>query len=291
MPTIDTTIEAFLASKNFDAATISRLGFWSQQFSHKELSDISEEDVDNALVTLSTRGKMIPVRKSEARVAFKPLSGATLNRYVSQLGSLYKYAKRLRLLPRSFTPPTAGVEKYPEMVDPERYLRPEQVDALIKVSRLLDTRYKRMTALITMAYHTGLRVGSLMALRWDDVDLVAGTAHIVKTKNGDPITAALSQASVAELQALPVKTGLVFAGQFGQPYNYRRLWNKICEDAGLKGRNFHQLRHGCGYAMAKSGVNQAQIMAVMGHKTLTASARYMHSNVSDKADVVAKVFG
>ena len=62
MPTIDTTIEAFLASKNFDAATISQLGFWSQQFSHKELSDISEEDVDNALVTLSTRGKMIPVR-------------------------------------------------------------------------------------------------------------------------------------------------------------------------------------------------------------------------------------
>jgi hypothetical protein len=62
MPTIDTTIEAFLASKNLDPATISRLGFWSQQFSHKELSDISEEDVDNALVTLSTRGKMIPVR-------------------------------------------------------------------------------------------------------------------------------------------------------------------------------------------------------------------------------------
>jgi hypothetical protein len=69
MPTIDTTIEAFLASKNFDAATFSRLGFWSQQFSHKELSDISEEDVDNALVTLSTRGKMIPVRKREASLS------------------------------------------------------------------------------------------------------------------------------------------------------------------------------------------------------------------------------
>jgi hypothetical protein len=31
-------------------------------------------------------------------------------------------------------------------------------------------------------------------------------------------------------------------------------------------------------------------MAVMGHKTLVASARYIHSNVADRKAVVARVF-
>ena len=33
-------------------------------------------------------------------------------------------------------------------------------------------------------------------------------------------------------------------------------------------------------------MNQAQIMQIMGHYTLTASARYMHANTSDKQRVV-----
>jgi hypothetical protein len=34
----------------------------------------------------------------------------------------------------------------------------------------------------------------------------------------------------------------------------------------------------------------AEIMAIMGHRTLTASARYMHQNAADKLSVVDRVF-
>ncbi|WP_206171639.1 hypothetical protein [Thiorhodococcus mannitoliphagus] len=40
----------------------------------------------------------------------------------------------------------------------------------------------------------------------------------------------------------------------------------------------------------RAGVGQAQIMAHLGHQTLTASARYMHANVEDKRQVVDRVF-
>jgi hypothetical protein len=43
--------------------------------------------------------------------------------------------------------------------------------------------------------------------------------------------------------------------------------------------------------MAKAGVSQANIMNIMGHRTLHASKRYMHLNTSGKAEVIAKVFG
>lgn len=45
-----------------------------------------------------------------------------------------------------------------------------------------------MTVLIVVTYHTGLRVGSILNVRGKDVDLIAGTLTVARTKNGDPIT-------------------------------------------------------------------------------------------------------
>ena len=83
----------------------------------------------------------------------------------------------------------------------------------------------------------------------------------------------------------------MFGNRYDRPFHFKHLWKRACELAGLPGRNFHQLRHGCGSALALRGVNQAQIMTVMGHRTLSASRRYMHLNTDDQRAVVDKVFG
>lgn len=292
MPTLSDTVAAFLAAREYDQATQSRLWFWVEQLGDHELSAITPDAVDAAIVRLAERGRLKPLRGTATQASGRPLKGSTINRYISQLGSVYRYARRLRLIPRTFVFPTANIEKSPEPADPARYLRPEEVDRILAVARVLDTRWGKLTALIVVAYHTGLRIGNLMTLCWGDVDLEAGTASISRTKNGEPIVAALSRRAVAELKKLPGKhpEDLVFAGRGGKAFGFRNLWGKVVAAAGLPGRNFHQLRHGCGHALATAGVNQAQIMALMGHKTLAASARYMHHNTRDKAEIVAKVF-
>ncbi|MES2561099.1 MAG: tyrosine-type recombinase/integrase, partial [Pseudomonadota bacterium] len=62
-------------------------------------------------------------------------------------------------------------------------------------------------------------------------------------------------------------------------------------EAGLTGHVFHELRHGHGYLLAKNGVSQQMIMQSMGHRTLSASARYAHASIADKQAVIARVFG
>ncbi|MCG6966258.1 MAG: site-specific integrase [Chromatiaceae bacterium] len=293
MPTFGDTVAAFVAAREYDQATLSRLGFWSDQFGDRELTSITADEVDAALVRLAERGRLKPTRGQETRRAGKPLAPASINRYISQLGSVYKFARRLRLIPRTFVFPTANIEKSPEPTDPERYLRAEEVERILTVTKVMDHKWGRLTALIVLAYHTGLRKSNLLNLKWCDVDLDAGTATVTRTKNGEPIVAALSKRAIAELRKLPGKhppDEHIFAGRNGQPLQFRSLWLRVVEAAGLPGRNFHQLRHGCGHALSTAGVNQAQIMALMGHKTLTASARYMHHNVSDKQEIVAKVF-
>ena len=130
MPTLNDTVAAFVAAREYDQATLSRLGFWSDQFADRELTEITPDDVDAALVRLAERGRLRPARNRETVKAGQPLKPSTLNRYISQLGSVYKYARRYRLIPRTFVFPTANIEKAPEPADPERYFRPEEIDRL-----------------------------------------------------------------------------------------------------------------------------------------------------------------
>lgn len=285
-------VEAYVASRELDAASLTRLAFWTEALGDKEVADITAEDVDVALIALAERGRL-KGGKLAATPAGKPLAGATVNRYLTQAGSVFKHARRLKLTPRAFIPPTRGIERAPERPDPERYFRPEEVERLIAVARVIDRGWGKMTALIITAYHTGLRVGSILRTRGKDLNLVDATLTVARTKNGDPITAGLSSAAIAELARLP-KVGadeLVFGNHSGQPFTYRPLWLRITREARLTGRVFHELRHGHGYELARAGVSQQMIMQSMGHRTLTASARYAHASIADKQAIIAKVFG
>lgn len=285
-------VEAYVASREFDKASLSRLDFWTDVLGEKEIAAITAEDIDAALLALAERGRLTAGKRPTARSG-QPLAGSTINRYLTQAGSVFKHARRLRLVPRTFVAPTRGIERAPERADPERYLRPEEVERALAVARVIDREWGKMPALITLAYHSGLRVGSILRVRGRDLDLDAGTLTVCRTKNGDPITAGLSSAAIAELRRLP-KVGadeLVFGNRSGKPFTYAPLWKRITTEARLAGRVFHELRHGHGYRLAQAGVSQQMIMQSMGHRTLSASARYAHANVADKQAVIARVFG
>jgi integrase len=285
-------VDGFVCQREYDNATLGRLQFWVDQLGDLELAAITDEDVDAALILLAERGRLRSGRGITTERVGQPLAGSTLNRYIGQLASLFKYARRLRLLPRNHVPPTRGVEKAPENTQHDRYFRPEEVERLVKVGRLLDTKWQRFEALVILAYHTGLRRSNLLHLRWCDIDLDERTATVQTTKNGDPLVAALSQRAVKLLQKLPGQKpdAYVFEGKNGRPFDVRRLWARVCREAGIEGRTFHSLRHGCGHALAQAGTNQAVIMKIMGHRSLSASARYMHADSSDKRRVIDTVF-
>ncbi len=294
MLTVGQVIDAFAATRTFDRATLSRLAFWSEQFGEREFRDISEDDIDSAQMQLLQRGRLQAGRgRRITKPMGKPLAPATINRYRTQYESLVRFARKTGIVPRKFVSPTVGIERYTEKPDPNRYLRSGEIERIIAQARVLDRRWGRMVALIVMAWHCGLRKGNLLGLRWGEVDLVGRTVTVIRTKNGDPITSPLSTRCVNELARMPVQHphALVFGNRFGQPFAFKNLWARCCAQAGLPGRNFHQLRHACGSELARNNIGQAAIMSYMGHRTLRASARYMHLNVDDRRAVTTKVFG
>ena len=282
MPTIRALADAYMAAGvDNSSGLVSRMMYWVDALGDKDAAAVTPEDVDDALIRLTERGQLRPRRGAKPIPAGRPLKGSTVNRYLSTLAALFAYARRLRVLPRAHVSPTRGLERAAEPIDPNRYLRREDVDRLLHVARVLDKRWRKLPALITLAFHTGLRVGNLTALRWSDVDLIARTASVPRTKNGEPIVAALTDACVMELTQLKDKypDALVFCGRHPhRPHSWRRLWTRACEEAGLPGRNFHQLRHGCGSDLLGCG-NPRQTAAswplsgVRRHSTLVLARR------------------
>lgn len=290
--TLKVLIEGYLAAGERPCDVPGRLDFWLNELGDIPITDISAESVDAAMVRLGKRGKVQPRRGKEPVLTGKPLSGTTLTRYVSQLAGIFKYARKQRLVSRTWTPPTRNMDLPGPAPIKSQYFTAQDIDRLVKVARMMDNRWKRMPALIRVAFCTGLRAGNLKELRWDHVDLDAGIIRVERTKNGHPIVSVLSAAAKAELAALPArKPGeLVFANKSGQPYHWRKLWLNITKEAGFEGYNFHLLRHSCGSALASAGVGQAAIMEALNHRTLHASRRYMHLNVSARSEIVNRVF-
>jgi integrase len=65
------------------------------------------------------------------------------------------------------------------------YLTPDEVERMITADRRTDGRVaERNALLIMMAYRHGFRASELIALRWDQIDLKAGTLHVSRLKHG-----------------------------------------------------------------------------------------------------------
>ena len=154
--------------------------------------------------------------------------------------------------------------------------------------------------LISTAVFTGLRLGELLGLRWDDLDLEARTAMIRRTaqylgREGVKLrtpktsrsrrTISLSPSTVALLREHKVAQnerrlrlgpayedhGAVFAAPGGQllaPYRASYEFRKVVRALGLTGLRFHDLRHTSATLALQAGVPAKLVSDRLGHATV-----------------------
>ena len=73
------------------------------------------------------------------------------------------------------------------------YLTPDEVEQLMDGARRTGRYGHRDATLILFAYRHGLRVSELVSLRWDQIDLKAGTLHVNRVKNAADAVKAVGQ--------------------------------------------------------------------------------------------------
>jgi integrase len=112
---------------------------------------------------------------------------------VVQLAQTSKWAKRDNL------PPVRQPNKASRT---REFLTPDEVERMIGAARRAGGRLAERDALLIMtAYRHGLRASELIALRWGQIDLKAGTLHVSRVKHGSPSTHPLRGPELRALRA------------------------------------------------------------------------------------------
>jgi type 1 fimbriae regulatory protein FimB/type 1 fimbriae regulatory protein FimE len=162
------------------------------------------------------------------------------------------------------------------------YLTEEEVDALRKAAGSSGRHGHRDATMILLAHTHGLRVTELVRMRWDQVDLKAGSVHIKRLKGSTSGTHPMRKVEVQALKKIAPdpgsRRGPIFRNERGGPMS-RRSFGLIFARAGeLAGFTFpvhpHMLRHGCGFKLTNEGHDTRAIQAWLGHKNIQHTVRY-----------------
>jgi integrase len=184
-----------------------------------------------------------------------------------------------------------------------RVLSPEEARRFLEAARNFD-----YYVLFVLALATGLRLGELNGLRWQDVDLEAGVLYVRRTLyrlrgkwvEGEPKSAAgkrkvvlpalaveaLREHRVAQLEARlragPAweDSGLVFTTAAGRPIHpgdIRRALKAVLSRAGLGPLRFHDLRHSHATMLLVAGENPRVVQERLGHSQISLTLQtYSH---------------
>jgi integrase len=161
------------------------------------------------------------------------------------------------------------------------YLTADEVQRLIAAARKTGRHGHRNGTLILVAFRHGLRIGELVALRWDQVDLKQGLLHVRRSKNGSPSNHPLAGPEIRALRQVRrmyPDSSYIFVTERRSPMtasNVRKLIARAGREAGLPfPAHPHMLRHACGYKLANDGHDTRAIQHYLGHKNITHTVRY-----------------
>ena len=161
------------------------------------------------------------------------------------------------------------------------HLTESEVEELLAVLR--RNRHGHRDWLIgLMIYRHGLRVSEACDLRWDDIHLAARTIVIRRLKGSRDSTHYLERDELAGLRRLPRSSAYFFVNERGDPFKREGIARMI-QRAGEAARlpfpvHVHMLRHACGYALARKGMDTRRLRHYLGHSSITNTVRYSAMN-------------
>ncbi len=238
------------------------------------------------------------------------LSSKTVQNHLNFLHGVFAFSLKRGWVMNN---PVAHVDRPKKARSPHRrvrFLQPLELDALIAAvpdDPLGDVE----RPLYLAAALTGLRQGELLALKWMDVDWLAGRVRVAdnftrgkfdspKSHEGRSVPMADRLARELELHfqrsAYRTEEDLVFChphtGNVLDPSKMRKRFGEAITGAGVREITFHELRHTFGTQMAAAGAPLRAIQEWMGHADAKTTEIYRHyaPDPTNGADLVERAF-
>jgi integrase/recombinase XerD len=211
------------------------------------------------------------VRTYLADLSRAGLSASTLNQAISAVRFFFN-----EVMHRAW-PLEIHYQRAPQRVPVT--LSPEEVRQLLgAVPRL------RERAAMEIAYAAGLRLSEVRHLKLTDIDSKRMILRVDQGKGRQDRNVMLSPALLQTLRAYWRESkprGWLFPGHRGKRPLHETLFQRAFKLAKQQARidkpvSFHSLRHSFATHLLEAGVNVRTIQALLGHRGLATTQRYMH---------------
>lgn len=251
---------------------------------------------------------LIKKKKGGNLISGKSLSSTSINLMLTILSMAFEYAIDMELCEEN---PCHRLKRIPgDCKQIEAFTREEQKKIEICIKNFNDERLFG----ILLGFYSGMRIGELIALEWQDIDFDKGfikvnkTVYRDKSKTGEwelcidrPKTK--SSERVIPLPACIVgllkkysmfkKSNYVIENKKGERMSirsYQYIFEKLTEKVGVRKLNFHAIRHTFATRAIECGIDIKTLSEIMGHKNASITLnRYVHSMLDTKITMMNKL--
>ena len=259
------------------------------QLSEESIRQLVEEINQNAAISVSYRRKILSILKTALREIYRDVPN---HPSVAELVTLPKV--------RSSKEVPVFSMKEQRMI--------EHVVQQSEDKRLLG---------IMLCFYSGIRLGELCALKWEDFDFEAGAVSITRTvsriRNREPnrektVLHVGTPKSETSLRKIPLPAFLLrLIEKYSLPFEeddcymlsgkaapfdpriYQRMYKKVLAAAGVKDRKFHTIRHTFATRALELGVDIKTLSEILGHSSVNITLNvYTHSLMEQKKVAIEK---
>ena len=223
----------------------------------RRIPDITRHDIERMVAPLVT---FAPVQR---------------NRVLAFTSRLFRLFEDWELRPQ-YTNPTRGIERAREEAR-DRVLTPAEMTALGETLTRAERDQPAAVAAIRVAALTGLRIGEVLAMRWEHVKVADNTVVLPRTKTGRRVHG-LPLAALELLGRLPRINDYVFTTGRDAALSYptvRKAFAATAHAADLSDVRLHDLRRTVMTGAARAGLGTHVLRDLLGHKTTAMADRYI----------------
>ncbi len=251
--------------------------------------------------------KAIVLQRFTVDLSAKGLSANTVDGIVSLLKASLKRAVKTGVVGKDFSDTIVRPKGKEKQVD--CFTKDEQK----KIERYIVEKKNPRYFGIILTLYTGLRIGELLALTWNDVDLHKGIITVSKScrdgwRGGEYIKIVDTPKTESSTRVIPIpkqllshlkalkkisKSDFIISGKnkYGVGVrSYQNTFDLLLKRLNISHKGFHSLRHTFATRALECGMDIKTLSEILGHKNPTITLkRYAHSVLEHKAEMMNKV--
>jgi len=179
----------------------------------------------------------------------------------------------------------------------ERFLSDGELETLervLTVHAAAGSASDYTIAAFRLLMYTGCRLGEVLTLKWEEVDLQNNCLRLKDSKTGARVIP-LNDTAREVVLSIEKKADnpYVFCGNKSGTHlvAIQKTWGRIRRKAGMPDLRIHDLRHSfASFAINNADLDLVHVQKLLGHKNIATTLRYAHLTDKKLMDSTNKIF-